>query len=261
MSRNFSHCTEVTPGCPVEATTYGYTPHLAGNIFLSAFFGVLALAQLGFGVYRRTWTFLIALFLACALECIGYIGRILMNDNPWSESAFKIQIVCLILAPSLLAAGIYLTLKHIVLYVGPEFSRLKPALYTWIFIGCDIGSLVLQSVGGGVAAAAGRSKRTLLDVGNNIIITGIAFQVATMAVCGLLALEFCFRVYRSRGSFAPKDSSLKSDNRRFWIFCCAEIFAYVTILIRCIYRLPEMAGGWGNPLMQNEKEFLILDGA
>lgn len=24
--------------------------------------------------------------------------------------------------------------------------------------------------------------------------------------------------------------------------------------------IPEMAGGWGNPLMQNEMEFLVLDG-
>jgi hypothetical protein len=36
--------------------------------------------------------------------------------------------------------------------------------------------------------------------------------------------------------------------------------AYVTVLIRCIYRLPEMAGGWGNALMRNEREFLLLDG-
>lgn len=26
------------------------------------------------------------------------------------------------------------------------------------------------------------------------------------------------------------------------------------------YRLPEFAGGWGNPLMRHETEFLILDG-
>jgi hypothetical protein len=26
------------------------------------------------------------------------------------------------------------------------------------------------------------------------------------------------------------------------------------------YSLPEMAGGWGNALMRNETEFLILDG-
>lgn len=26
-------------------------------------------------------------------------------------------------------------------------------------------------------------------------------------------------------------------------------------------RIPEMAGGWGNSLMRNEAEFMILDGA
>lgn len=26
------------------------------------------------------------------------------------------------------------------------------------------------------------------------------------------------------------------------------------------HSLPEMAGGWGNPLMQKENEFLVLDG-
>ncbi|KAH7176262.1 hypothetical protein EDB81DRAFT_875082 [Dactylonectria macrodidyma] len=32
-------------------------------------------------------------------------------------------------------------------------------------------------------------------------------------------------------------------------------------MIRCIYRIPEMAGGWGNFLMKHELSFLILDGA
>lgn len=27
-----------------------------------------------------------------------------------------------------------------------------------------------------------------------------------------------------------------------------------------ICSIPEMAGGWGNPLMQKEDEFLVLDG-
>jgi hypothetical protein len=36
--------------------------------------------------------------------------------------------------------------------------------------------------------------------------------------------------------------------------------AFVTVFIRSVYRIPEMVGGWGNPLMQNQTEFLILDG-
>lgn len=27
-----------------------------------------------------------------------------------------------------------------------------------------------------------------------------------------------------------------------------------------LFSLPEMLGGWGNPLMRNETEFMILDG-
>jgi hypothetical protein len=31
-------------------------------------------------------------------------------------------------------------------------------------------------------------------------------------------------------------------------------------LLTSISSIPEMAGGWGNPLMQKENEFLVLDG-
>ncbi|EEQ31302.1 hypothetical protein McanMca71_004583 [Microsporum canis] len=260
MAPSFATCTEVGPACPVEATTYGYYPQLGPNAFLTAFFALLALIQLGLGVFTRTWSFLIAVFMACALESVGYGGRLLMNKNPWSKDAFQIQIVCLILAPTFLAAGVYLTIKHIILFVGPEHSRIKPKLYTWVFILCDIGSLILQSAGGGVAAAATKSNFKLLNVGNGIIIAGIAFQVATMSVCGLLALEFFIRAYRSGQGFSKSSSHGAAAHRSFWIFCAADAFAYVAILIRCIYRLPEMAGGWGNPLMRNEKDFLLLDG-
>jgi hypothetical protein len=47
---------------------------------------------------------------------------------------------------------------------------------------------------------------------------------------------------------------------RFRIFCWAIGFAFLTILIRCLYRIPEMAGGWGNPRMRDEPVFLGLDG-
>ncbi|KAE8382289.1 RTA1 like protein-domain-containing protein [Aspergillus bertholletiae] len=255
---SYNTCSEVSPLCPVEATTYGYYPNYGGNIFFTVFYGVCGLFQLGFGIYFRSWTLMVALVVGTFLEMAGYIGRVLMNKNPWDGGAFKLQIVAIILGPTFIAAGIYLTLKHIILSLGPEYSRLKPRLFTWIFIGCDIGSLILQAAGGGVAAAAGSEQRDLLNAGNDIIITGIAFQVATMSVCGLLALDFFLR-YLRRGS---GEKALTSGNARTSIILVvvADIFAYFTVLIRCIYRIPEMAGGWGNPLMQKEDEFLVLDG-
>ncbi|EME84187.1 uncharacterized protein MYCFIDRAFT_135704 [Pseudocercospora fijiensis CIRAD86] len=207
MSDQIEICTEVTPFCPVEATTYGYYPNIAGNSVLLSIFALCTISQLILGIRFRIIAFSTVVLLASLAECIGYGGRLMMHDNPWSDAGFKIQVVCLILAPSFLAAGIYLTLKHIVLALGPEKSRLQPKFYTWIFITCDAISIVMQAIGGGIASAG---EGETINIGNHIMIAGIAFQVATMALC--------------------------------------------------IYRLPEMAGGWGNPLMRNEKEFLILDG-
>jgi hypothetical protein len=169
-----------------------------------------------------------------------------MHNNPWSGAGFKTQICCLVLAPSFLAAGIYVTLKHIVLYCGPENSRLKARLYPWIFIGCDFGSIILQAIGGGTAAAAGDhgENRKLLDVGDGLIVAGIAFQVATMAVCAAFMLDFYLRFQKNKKRQAAerieteyeKSQTQPNAARNFRIFCFAIGLAFLCILIRCIYR-------------------------
>ncbi|RYO97208.1 hypothetical protein DL763_002869 [Monosporascus cannonballus] len=253
-------CTKVTPMCPVEATTYGYYPVLGVNSALCVVFGVLCILQVIFCLLTRVRAYSIVIACGCLLECLGYGGRLIMHNNPWDPAGMKLQIVCIIIAPTFIVAGIYLTLKHVVRENGSQFSRIKPALYTWIFVGCDIGSIVLQAIGGGVAAAA-EDDMDLLEIGNGIIIAGIAFQVATMLTCGLLAAEYIIKVvrYRRCGSGILQAQEKRSTPKAH-IFKYAVIFAYLAILVRCIYRLPEMAGGWGNPRMRNEKEFLILDG-
>ena len=180
------------------------------------------------------------------------------------------QICCLVLAPSLIVASIYLDLKHIILYMGPKNSVLKPRLYPWVFVGCDFGSICLQAIGGGVAASASSSEsRTLLDAGNGLIVAGIAFQVATMVACALLVSTFVWKYRKMRGASSDHlqektqheiEQQDPKKVRNFQLFCASIGFAFTAILIRCIYRLPEMAGGWGNALMRKEKEFLVLDG-
>lgn len=98
------------------------------------------------------------------------------------SNGFIFQVVFLILAPAFLAAGIYLTLKYAVIAFGTEWSRLKPACYTYIFISFDISSLILQGVGGGMVATATRgsnSNHSVLDIGTHIMTAGIIWQVAS----------------------------------------------------------------------------------
>ena len=38
------------------------------------------------------------------------------------------------------------------------------------------------------------------------------------------------------------------------------LVAFLAVFTRCCYRIAEMAGGWANPIMQDEIDFIVLDG-
>lgn len=139
-------CVEVTPSCPVSATTYGYTPELAPNALLLAIFAIVTCSSLVIGILTKTWTYAFALAAGSLLETVGYAGRLIMHKNPWDQQGFRMQITCLILGPSFIAASIYVTLKHLVIYCGAEHSRIPAKWWPRTFIGCDIGSILLQAV-------------------------------------------------------------------------------------------------------------------
>ncbi|KAI9710810.1 MAG: hypothetical protein M1812_007358 [Candelaria pacifica] len=199
---------------------------------------------------------MIALTCGCLIEAVGYIGRVIMHHNPYSDLGFKMQICCLIMGPAFLAAGIYLTLKHVVKAFGRQYSFLRPKLYTWIFISCDVFSLTLQAVGGGLASSAEDSP-SQLNTGNNFAISGIIIQVVTLVIFATLATLYFFRRNQQKATHEALESQLQT--LRFKLFCGAVVVAFLTIFTRCVYRIAEMQGGWGNPLMQNEREFIILD--
>ncbi|KAK4694068.1 hypothetical protein P7C71_g3443, partial [Lecanoromycetidae sp. Uapishka_2] len=229
---------------------------LGANAFFCAFFGICAFLQFVFGLRWKTWTFMIALVFGCIAECLGYVGRIMLHSNPWSNNAFDIQICCLIIAPAFVAAGIYLTLKHIILETGSSSSRLQPRMYTWTFILADLFSLVLQGAGGGIAATANHGSNMQV-VGNNLMMTGIVWQVFTLLLFGFLVTDYYLRARKEQLS----TSAIKlTQTLRFKLFVGGLVLAYLTVFTRCIFRIGEMAKGWGNPIMQSESDFIGLDG-
>jgi hypothetical protein len=48
----------------------------------------------------------------------------MLNNDIFDDNAFTIQICCLIISPAFVSAGIYLTLKHVVINFGEKWSRL-----------------------------------------------------------------------------------------------------------------------------------------
>lgn len=246
------------PPCSVEGTLYGYEPNMGANAFFIAFFAVCFLWQLYCGIRYKTWTYMIALCLGCIGEAVGYGGRVMLNMDVFDDNAFTIQICCLIISPAFVSAGIYLTLKHIVINFGEKWSRLPPVWYTRIFIAGDIFSLVLQGAGGGLASTADPGS-SLQDVGTNLMIAGVIFQVVVLAFFGYFLTEYTIRTYRRRDQLTHEAMAL-FHKTSFRCFMGAVIVAFVGIFVRCVYRIPELTGGWGSELMRNEPEFIVLEG-
>lgn len=254
--QNPMDCTPET--CTPSDSIMGYAPTLAPSILFTVLFGLSTLTHLAQGIHFKTPSFLLAMTLGNISSLTGCIARILLSTNPFSIPYFNIQIVLLTLAPAFYSAGIYLQLKHLVLTFGTAASRLRPQWYTYIFIVCDLLSIALQGAGGGLSATAdGDAAR--MDLGQGFMMAGLTFQVATLLVFGALVVEYFVRVRRAGLAGANATTHTLRASRRFRAFLVALAVAYGAILIRCVYRIIEMAGGWGNEIMRDEIAFLVLD--
>ena len=252
------NCTSVSPTCLVEDTIYGYAPSLSFNSFFVAFFALSALSQLLFAIKYKTYLYGGFVVCGCIGEAIGYGGSIMLHLNPYSDIGFEMQISCLIFSPAWLAAGIYITLKNLVNTFGSEKSRIPDAWYTWIFIFCDFLSLLLQAIGGGTAASAGDNNPTR-DIGTDIMLAGIVWQVATLIVFAWFVVEYVIRLSRSWGQ-VPEEAKLVAGKRSFQLFSGGITIAFLAVFVRCVYRIAEIAKGWANPIMRDQASFIIAEG-
>jgi len=207
------------------------------------------------------------------VECLHIsMGSLRYVEDPYqgttkaegSKNPFLIQIICLTIAPAFLAAGVYLCLSRIVSTFGVENSRIKPLSYPRIFIPCDIASLVLQALGGGIASAKTHQNEDP-TVGNNIMIAGLAFQVLTLLIFIVLALDFAIRTIcriRRLGQDAldPRHAKLR-DSWQFKGFLVTLSFSTLCIFTRCVYRVAELSEGWSGQLIKTQRYFIGLEGA
>ncbi|KAL8346910.1 hypothetical protein RB601_003444 [Gaeumannomyces tritici] len=262
--RAYRRCDEVSAFCPVQLTTLGYYPNRGANYFFAIGFGLCIIVALVLGTWKKTWSYMAFLTAGCALELAGYGARVALADNPWNKHAFETQICAIVLGPTLICISIYLTLKHVTLALGPSLSRVPPRVYPLIFVPADVSCLLVQAVGGALAASAsagdGVPNLDLVNAGNRAIIAGICLQVVVLAAFGIMSADFYLRVRRrvASGQADAEAAALWRDGK-FRAFAGAVAVAYAAVFARCVYRIAEMAGGWGNHIMQDEASFIVLD--
>ncbi|KAK8022293.1 hypothetical protein PG993_013060 [Apiospora rasikravindrae] len=281
---------EELPGVPYS---YGYRPSLAAGASFVVLFGFALIYHLTLSMRKKRWVS-VALAYGAFVELIGWVGRTWGSQCPYNQHAYLMQIVTLVIAPRLRYGGALIQI------FGPESSMLSSRMYTIVFLTCDWVSLVIQvssiippffflfrletplvqsslyktvlakadlflpiqAIGAAMAASAQRTRKNPTP-GTNAMITGIVFQLATMAVFAGLAVDFLRRI--SKSSLSPDRSIGGFDNggvvpKKYYSVLTALFISLVCIVARNLFRVAELAEGWTGHLVLHERYFVALDG-
>ncbi|KAH8824782.1 RTA1 like protein-domain-containing protein [Flagelloscypha sp. PMI_526] len=235
---------------------YGYTPTKWVCFLILVLFGLSALLHLGLAVRYRMWWLLPTILMCSLVEALGWAGRLWSSYNMFLRPPFDIQLITTIIAPTFTLAGMFIILGKIMGYLGAEFSRLSPKLYSWIFVSCDVVALMLQAAGGGIAAG-GQHER-----GSNIALGGILFQVCVLVVASALSVEYFIR-FKMGHPIKPTSSSqvIKSGvDVKVKQMVGGLLAATLLLFTRAIYRSCELGQGWGGSIITTQAYFVVLDG-
>ncbi|KAI9694267.1 MAG: hypothetical protein M1820_009070 [Bogoriella megaspora] len=244
--------------CMPQCGQINYEPTLAGNAVYLAFFVLLFIAQLFLCIRYKTFGFLIGMFGGIALEALGYGGRVGLNQDIFNFNWFLLYLIPLTIGPAFLSGSIYICLGRIININGVNLSRFSPRTYAMVFVACDLLSLILQAAGGGIAATADTPDSS--NTGKNVMIAGLVFQVFSLLLFLAFWGEFALRVRKAGEAQKNTDYASLRASRYFHWFQYSLLAATILILIRSIFRVVELQGGFDGTVANNEASFMVFEG-
>lgn len=170
------------------------------------------------------------------VEVIGNIARAAC----WSESPdytlgpYIIQSIMLLVAPSLLAASVYMELANIVLMVdGDAHLFIRRTWLTRTFVIGDVLSFLMQSTGAGMMSSG---QPSMTDLGTIIVIIGLVLQLIFFGLLVAAGLVFHARLNKvpiQKSSACPWEKHM-----------CSLYGVSVLIFVRCVVRAVEYGQGY-----------------
>lgn len=182
----------------------------ANIIYLAIFIITFLYFTLMIWKSRFHW-FNVAFFCGIGLEFAGFIGRVMSFSDMTDMNFYILQLVCLTIAPAFIMGGIYYLFAQLVVVYGREYSILRPMWYSYIFITCDVLSLIIQAGGGGAASYASNNFEDARP-GSYVMIAGIAFQVFAMSFFLLFWFHFIFQTFFK---YTPSKNETSDDESKY----------------------------------------------
>ncbi|KXT02567.1 hypothetical protein AC578_10691 [Pseudocercospora eumusae] len=266
-----SNCTLDT--CCLAQSYFLYRPTHPGNSFFAAFFAVLIIPQIWLCVKYKTWGFGAGMILGLLLEAVGYLARVGLHIDPFSNGSFLMQ--------ARVSDRSYdcASLHHGCNLSLPQSHNCRLWRTPFLFQTTDDSNCIhvfglslagtpsrqmliinLRSPVGGAWAESKTQSGENNQGGVDVMIAGLLLQAISLATFVGLWAWFQLRVLRG----VPTHDPAKVYTRQrtfFYAFNAGLLMATAAIVVRSIYRVAELWGGFSGKLWNDEVDFMILDGA
>ncbi|CAG7952486.1 unnamed protein product [Penicillium nalgiovense] len=248
---------------------YRYNPSMGGAVLFTLLFMGTTFYHIFQMFKTRTWFFIpfviggLCMYyltkygsvseLTRTVEIVGYIGRAASSKQSpdWTLGPYIVQTLCLLLAPALLAASIYMLLGRIILVLQAEsHAILKKKWLTKIFVTGDVMSFLLQGAGGGIQSSGSLDG---MKTGERIIIAGLFVQIIFFGFFIVVAVLFDLKLRKYR---IPRCFSGEIPWRKHLNILYATS---LLILIRSVFRLVEYIQGNQGYLLHHEVYLYVFD--
>ncbi|KAI7107272.1 hypothetical protein KC340_g10486 [Hortaea werneckii] len=238
---------------PKEYKLYHYDPSVVAAVVFALLFMISLLWHIFQFIRHRIW-FFIPFVVGVIFEAVGYAARGKSGQQApdFEVTPYVIQSLLTLLGPSFFAASIYMILGRIIrLTDGERHSMIRSNWLTKIFVLGDVLSFFVQSGGGGMLANA--KDQDTVDLANKVVLAGLALQILFFAFFVIVATTFHMRINK-----APTEKSTLISTpwtRYLWILYLASAL----IVVRCLFRIAEYAGGQDGVLLSTETYLYIFD--
>ncbi|EXF80726.1 hypothetical protein CFIO01_13595 [Colletotrichum fioriniae PJ7] len=236
---------------------YKYSPSGAAAMIFFVAFVIGGAWHLYIIIRKRAWYFT-PMLIGCILELVGYMGRFLSSNAPDVIGFFMIQTLCLLVAPALFAASIYMVLGRLIIHLRSEsFSPIKPSRLTKTFVIGDILSFIVQIMGAGMLASS-----STMNTGKTVILLGLAVQLMFFGLFVIASAVFHLRVSRHMPPAVMDEEAQAGWRRLFsgWRGVMSVLYiASVMIFVRSLFRLAEYVEGNDGVLLGTEAFLYIFD--
>ncbi|KXH42482.1 hypothetical protein CNYM01_08527 [Colletotrichum nymphaeae SA-01] len=237
-----------TDNSPGEFVFYHYDPSLPAACIFIALFGISFALHLFQMIKLRAWYF-VPFLIGCCCRALS------ATETPnWSTTSYTIQSLTLLLGPALLAASIYMVLGRLIRFLEAEhLALIRTKWLTKLFVLGDVISFVTQGAGGAILSRA--KSLSDVDLGENIIIAGLAVQILFFGGFIIVTCLFHYRI--NQNPTDPCNSASLRWKPFLWILYGASLL----IMIRSVFRVAEYVTGSNGALMASEVYIYVFDAA